>query len=213
MIYEINFDNSHLHGGLLQSSHRLRNKSFVENNRWKHPDIRIHRGAEFDQFDTPVAHYLVRPNMMNSAVAMARLSPTTHPYMLKSEFPSFVEPSELVSKESVYEGTRFCIDKDLPALERRKVMGELMAGIMEFGLEEGIDYILVFMPEAILDGIFVKAGCEVTAIGDSCIFDGRPCRPARVTVNLATLHAIYRNRRLEGPVLRRFNAQLTHVAA
>ena len=56
MISCISCENVHLFGPAFHSQFQLRYRAFIERQDY---DVRIYRGMEYDQYDTPASHYLV----------------------------------------------------------------------------------------------------------------------------------------------------------
>jgi acyl homoserine lactone synthase len=87
---------------------------------------------EFDEFDTPAAVYLVWRDKQRVARGLARLLPTTQPYMLQSYWPELVVGTKLPELEGICEVTRVCVDKNLSPSIRCRVFPELLCAIQEF---------------------------------------------------------------------------------
>ena len=56
MISCITCENIHLFGPAFHSQFQLRYRAFIERQDY---DVRIYKGMEYDQYDTPASHYLV----------------------------------------------------------------------------------------------------------------------------------------------------------
>ena len=109
-------------GNPIASQHRLRYKSLIERQSW---DVPYFNNMEYDQYDNPATIYFFWRDK-GEVKAVARLYPTTKPYMLKDVFPHLVSFTDLPSEQSTWEGSRFCIDKNLPVELRSRVIKELV---------------------------------------------------------------------------------------
>ena len=115
MISCITCENAHLFGPAFHSQFQLRYRAFIERQDY---DVRIYKGMEYDQYDTPASHYLVYHTPEGQALGVSRLTPTIQGCMLHDLWPGMVEDKELLNSAQVWEGTRYCIDKDVePASE------------------------------------------------------------------------------------------------
>jgi len=153
----IDWESAHLYGEAWISHHRLRHQIFVDRQSWNVP---TYNGLEYDQFDTPAAKYVLWIDSTGRARGVARLLPTTRPYMIKSLWPELLqqEPHET---EAIWEATRFGCDRSLDSATRRRVVAELICGCLEFGLANGIHRYLSVMPVAVFNQILAAAGCKV----------------------------------------------------
>ncbi len=157
MIDAITLENAHLLGGALPSAHRLRYRIFVERQKYATPHA---RGMEWDQFDTPLSVYLLWRDEYGEARGVARLLPTTHPYMIKELWSHVVPGYALPSAPDVWESTRFGVDRRLGA-RRRQVFGELVAALYEYALANGITSYVTLTPTIVIENALLAAGCDV----------------------------------------------------
>jgi len=112
-----------------------RKSVFVDLLRW---DVPIRDGRhEIDQFDDDHARYLILLTDDGRHLASARLLPTTRPHILDTLFPNLCERS-LPRGPAVLEITRFCLDRSLRAVDRRRVRDQLVTAIVEHAVENGI---------------------------------------------------------------------------
>lgn len=126
MIEAFTLATAHRFQDALASQARLRHDIFVQRRGLPHS---TYEGLEFDEFDTPAAKYLVWRDEQRVVRGLARLLPTTFPYMLKSYWPHLVERGGLPSSSEIVEVTRVCVDKTLPPERRRTVLPELLCAI------------------------------------------------------------------------------------
>lgn len=176
MIDAFSVETAHLLGDALPALHRLRHKIFVERHGYQVP---THRGMEWDAFDTPAAVYLLWRDDLQQVRAIARLIPTTFPYMIKELWPELIYGHELPSRPDVWEVTRLGVDRTLAPALRRRVFGEMMCGCGEFGRKMGIrEYYLVTHPRVIRS--IETSGCSVRLLG-------KPRAIGRCIVNAAAV--------------------------
>jgi len=128
MIEAFSLANAHRFHDALASQARLRHDVFVERRRLPHSS---YEGLEFDEFDTPAAKYLVWRDERRVVRGLARLLPTTRPYMLKSYWPHLVSDGVFPSSPGIVEVTRVCVDKSLDSVRRATVLPELLCAIHE----------------------------------------------------------------------------------
>ncbi len=194
----LNWETAHLHGETWISHHRLRHRLFVERQQWEVPAF---QGLEFDQFDTPAAQYLVWIDGRGETRGVARLLPTTRPYMLKTLWPDLAS-GELPESDAVWEVTRFGCDQDLEPRVRRRAVAEILCAMQEFGLQRGMDGYLVVTPRRLLKSVVVNAGCAVTILGPERILGRRPALAAFIHIDRETLEKLRRRAGIAGSVLR-----------
>src|SRR4051812_1385817 len=128
MIEAFSLANAHRFQDALASQSRLRHDVFVERRGLPHSS---YDGLEFDEFDTPAAKYLVWRDEERVVRGLARLLPTTRPYMLKSYWPHLVSDGDFPCAPGIVEVTRVCVDKSLDPGRRATVLPELLCAIQE----------------------------------------------------------------------------------
>jgi acyl homoserine lactone synthase len=184
MIACFDMSTAHLFGDVLPSQFRLRHRVFIERTQY---DVPTWRGLEYDQYDTPAASYLVWRDDQHEVRGIARLTPTDRPYMLRDIWPDMVSDVSLPCSARIWEGTRFGVDKSLPAELRRRCIMELVLGYLEFGLEERIEQIIGVMPTLIFRAVFERSGWPVRYIGPARTLGGDKCIAGIVDVSAETL--------------------------
>jgi N-acyl-L-homoserine lactone synthetase len=181
----VTWETAHQYGEAWISHHRLRYRMFVERLRW---DIPHYRGLEYDEFDTPGTTYILTVDHLGHALGVARLIPTTRPYMVRSLWPHLVE-GELPDSISVWEASRFGCDRGLEAGTRRRVIAQLILGCQEFGLAHGIGFYLGVMPVWIFKRVIAANGCRVTYLGPTLRIQGHEIAAAYIEVSHSVLEA------------------------
>ena len=199
MIDAISLETAHLLGDALPSAHRLRHRIFIGRQKYAVPS---HRGMEWDQFDTPAAVYMLWRDEAACVRAIARLIPTSQPYMIQQLWPELVRNGEMPCGDDVWEVTRFGIDRDLDSERRGRVFGELFCAFGEFGLKTGISAYIFVTPAAVIDSALGNAGVTFQQLGDSNQLGRLPVVAARSAVSHAALRRLRRHHVIYGPVLR-----------
>lgn len=112
-----------------------RKSVFVDLLKWDVPVLADR--FEIDQFDDVHASYLILAEPDGSHLGSARLLPTTRPHILDSFYARLCdEPPP--RGDTIFEITRFCLDRRLTASERRQVRDTLVTGLVEHALANGI---------------------------------------------------------------------------
>jgi acyl homoserine lactone synthase len=207
MIEVVNWSTSHLFGDAIAQQHRLRHRLFIERNGW---DVPTHDGMEYDQFDTPAANYLIHRGEGGRVQGVARLIPTTRPYMLKELWPEMLE-GDVPTHPSVWEATRFGIDESLEPAVKRRIAAEIVLGCLEYGLSMGVERYLVLMPALIIRRTIRGAGCEVRFLGQSRELAEYPVSAAEIRVTPQALASARARAGIDWPII--MDHGLTQVAA
>ena len=162
MVDAFTVETAHLLGDAMVTMHRLRYRVFVERQKYDVPTL---RGMEWDEFDTPAAVYMLWRDDRNVAGGVARLVPTTSPYMIKTLWPDLVAKGTLPSAPDTWEVSRLGVERSLPKAIRNRAIGEMMCACGEFALRKGIkSFLLVSAPRLITAGI-TAAGWRTQALG------------------------------------------------
>lgn len=119
----------------MRAMFEARKKVFVDLLQW---DLPVLAGRyELDQFDHPDAQYLILSATDGAHLASARLLPTTGPHLLDSHFADLTD-EPIPHGPTVYEITRFCLDRTLTAIQRREARDRLVRSLVDFALENRI---------------------------------------------------------------------------
>lgn len=135
MLHLIEGARPHLADAVLRNMFEARKRVFVDLLGWDVPVLA--ERYEMDQFDTPHALYLVLTDRAGGHRASARLLPTTRPHILEGLYASLCD-GPVPRGDDIYEITRFCLERTLPARERRTARDQLIAALASFGLDHGI---------------------------------------------------------------------------
>jgi len=162
MIYCINHKTIQHFGKALVDQFYLRYDLLVDGQYW---DLSRFQGMEYDQYDTPAATYLVYVDKTGVVRGSVRAVPTDRPYMIKDIWPELIETMPLPQSLSVWEASRFCVDKNLSREDRTQVKNELVLAFLEFGLQNDIRDMIGIMPPKLWQSVFVKAGWDIEYMG------------------------------------------------
>jgi N-acyl-L-homoserine lactone synthetase len=187
MISCISCENAHLFGPVFHSQFQLRYRAFIERQDY---EVRIYKGMEYDQYDTPASHYLVYHTPDGRALGVSRLTPTIQGCMLKDLWPDMVEDKDLLNSAQVWEGTRYCIDKDVQPTLRATIIHVMAIAYIEFGLQMGIRKIIGMMPTYIYRSVFEKPGIEMEYLGPVTVIGRHRIRAVAIPVDRRQLHNV-----------------------
>ena len=162
MLTAISFKTISESPSLFFGQHRLRHQEFISRQGY---DVKTTEGMEFDEYDTLVSHYLVYSEDGKRVLGCSRLTPVTFGCMLKDHFPALVDDHSIFERDTVWEGTRFCVDSSLSADTRRTVLQAISVGYLEFALHHGIETIIGLMPTLILRSVFERNGIRLHRLG------------------------------------------------
>ncbi len=169
MIKLINNANKHKHMNTLDQMFRLRKATFHDRLGW---DVRLEGDWEIDQFDELNPTYVLSVNEeTGQVVGSLRLLPTTGPNMLMDVFPQLLEEKSSIRSGSIWESSRFCVDRSKHSQRSGNSVAvataELMAAVGELALSAGVTQI-VTVTDLTLERIFSKMGCLADRLGDPC---------------------------------------------
>jgi len=149
----------------LRSMFVARKEVFVDLLKWDLPTIED--AFEVDQFDDPHAQYLILLGEGGQHKASARLLPTTRPHILSDLYPQLSE-SPVPKGDEIFEITRFCLDRNQNAVERRSSRNQLVTAIAEHAIRSGIR-----MYSGVAEFAWFQ---QIRAFGWDCVQLGPPVR-------------------------------------
>lgn len=199
MIECFTYETAHHFGDALASQFRLRHKVFVERQQWGVPQW---RGMEYDQYDTPATVYCVWRDADAQVRGVARLAPTTIPYMIKDLWPDLVTTRPLPEQADIWESTRLGIDHDLPKETRRRVLSELTLAYIEASLDLGVRGLIGIGYAWCWDHSFTRQGWPVEPLGPMADIDGQPSYVGLLPVSETVLASVRAATGVHSPVLR-----------
>jgi N-acyl-L-homoserine lactone synthetase len=198
MISCISCENIHEFGTAFHSQFRLRYGGFIER---QHYDVSVYDGMEFDKYDTPASRYLVYHTDEGRALGVSRLTPTMLSCMLSDLWPHLVLDKDLLKSESVWEGTRYCVDRDVAPALRQRIVHEMACAYLEFGVALGLRKIIGLMPTYIYRSVFERPGIAMDYLGPVETLGRHRCRAVAIPVTAEQLANVRRKTGIDGPVL------------
>ena len=198
MISCITYENLHEFGKAFHSQFQLRHESFIERQDY---NVKVYRGMEYDQYDTPASAYLVSHTPDGRALGASRLTPTTHSCMLRDLWPELVNDKNLLDNPLVWEGTRYCISKDVSAGLREQIIHEMAVAYLEFGLALGLTRIIGMMPTFIYRSVFERPGIAMECLGDVKVIGRHKIRAVAIPVDAEQLENVRRKTGIRHGVL------------
>jgi acyl homoserine lactone synthase len=165
MISCVTIKTAHLfRGNPIASMFELRFRSVIERQNW---DVPNWQNMEYDDFDNPATTYFVWRDEEAAVRGCARLYPTDRLYMLKKAFSHLVTNDTLPESDlTIWEGSRLCVDKELPPEQRKRIIYELSVAYMEFALANGIRKIIGVMLPAYWRSVYMASGWDPFWYGD-----------------------------------------------
>lgn len=135
MLHTLQFGTGPTPDGVLRAMFAARKSVFVDLLKW---DVPVLEGRyEIDQFDDEHARYLILADRGDGHLGSARLLPTMRPHILDSLYAGLCADAP-PRGTSVFEITRFCLDRRLSAVERRAVRDTLVRALVDHALAHGI---------------------------------------------------------------------------
>lgn len=162
MLKVISYRDISQNADLFFSQFQLRKREFIDRQQYR---VKTIDGLEFDEYDTLATSYLVYTEDGRTALGCSRLTPVTYGCMLSDHFPTLVDDHSVFDRTDVWEGTRFCVDSQLPPDLRLTISRTLSAAYITFGLNRGLSKIIGMMQTFILRSVFERAGIELDRLG------------------------------------------------
>lgn len=134
VIHVVSSANRHLYEATLDSYFRIRHDVFAKERGWKAVERSDER--DIDAFDRDDTIHLIAIDG-DRVVGGQRLVATTSPHMLSEIFPDLAAVKGVPIGRSIWEASRYFVVR-----ERRSGRTDctMLAGVQEFGLEEGITH-------------------------------------------------------------------------
>ena len=190
MLKIIGYKNISKNADLFYSQFQLRNREYLERQRYS---VKNYEGMEFDEYDNLSTQYIVYTEDNKTVLGLSRFTPIETGCMLKEHFPELVDDHTLFEKPNIWEGTRCTIDSSLPADLRRKICVALACGYVEFGLHVGADQIIGTMPTLILRSVFERNGVKLDRIGSAYqIGEHKKVQAASIRIGVHHLEEVYK---------------------
>jgi acyl homoserine lactone synthase len=153
---------SHLFGDSLAQHYRLRHHVFVEKLGWS--NMTTERGMEWDQYDTPSTHYLIKRDHQGVSGTI-RLVPTTGNYMIADIWGDRVIGGARRGPDA-WEGSRLATRPGLTLRESRRACAEILAAAVEFGARLGFDRVFHVTSPVVVRGALDRIGLRTRFLSE-----------------------------------------------
>lgn len=197
--------------GALADMHRLRYRVFKERLDW---NVEFAGGMEIDSFDALRPAYLIQCDADGRINGCVRLLPTTGPTMLRETFPQLLHGNSMPMDDGIWESSRFALDTSAgaPLGKARIAVGtyELFAGVVEFGLANGLREIVTVTDER-FERILRCVGWPLRRIGPSERIGNTMAVAGFVDISRDVLAVLRKGGGFTGPVL--WSPVMSSVAA
>lgn len=200
-----------LYPDLMKRIFRLRKRVFADALNW---DVPVHGDKEYDEYDAMGASYLVwcSPDRQE-LYGVVRLMTTDGPTLLHDVFWATHGRNADLIGNSIWEGTRMCLDealiaRDFPEIDGARAFSLLLLALCEAALACGIER-LVSNFEPVMSRVYRRAGVRMQMHGSADGYGRRPVCCASFEVSGAVLADMRAQIGVSLPLLR----PLTHVIA
>jgi N-acyl-L-homoserine lactone synthetase len=175
-------DRSSTSDAVLGTMFAARRSIFVDLLKWNVPVLA--NRYEIDQFDDAHATYLVLIAEDGMHLGSARLLPTMRPHILESFYPELCEDTP-PRGDTIYEITRFCLDRRLKARARRAVRDTLVIALARHAVDHGITAYSAIAETAWCEQI-LGFGWRCERLGPAKPFEGGLLAAIRIDVDAET---------------------------
>ncbi len=190
-----NWDSYH---DALEEHFRIRHDIYVGERKWmalEKPD-----GREIDQFDNESAVYLLAMED-GKVLGGSRLVPTVAPHLLSDVFPRLASIGGVPRGEDIYEWTRIFVNPEFRKQNGYAEAGSaVMASLMLYALEEGIEQISVVMETYWLHR-FLEVGWHCVPLGLPEVIDGSWTTATLIDVSRQSIESLCKVRNINEPEL------------
>jgi len=185
----LSVQNMHEFGNLFVTYLKARREVFITQKGWELPET---DGMEFDQYDTPMARWIVI-HRHGEVLAGVRIAPTTarcgnHSYMLRDaqlglipQLPSDALYEEAPVSKYIWEATRLFVSDAVPAKGRPAVQTALMKGMASAARSVGATQVIGIVP-AVFKRWLKRIGMKANAVGPIMKIDGDRVQAALMDV-------------------------------
>ena len=143
---------------------KLRYQVFKERLNW---DVETEWELESDDYDTSDVQYLYANDENMNVCGCWRILPTTGPYMLKNPFPELLGDHEAPVSNTIYELSRFAVDKESARLNADSVniSMEMFKSVYIHAIENGIEEYVTVTSTAV-ERMIKRIGIPSTRLGN-----------------------------------------------
>jgi N-acyl-L-homoserine lactone synthetase len=171
--------------GAIRTIAQYRYRVFEETLQWGLP---CERGLELDQFDHADTLYLVASDDEGDVVGVARLLPTTSPYLLGEVFPQLLDGKAAPASDEVWELSRFAaVDfaaSPSPGLPRQFSSGtavQLLRAAFRAAAARGVKRLVTVSPIGV-ERLLRKEHIQARRIGMPMLVGGDPICAIEISI-------------------------------
>jgi acyl-homoserine lactone synthase len=198
MMHLVTSENREIYRRELLEMHAHRKRVFVDELAWP---LVCDGELEFDEFDTASAIYLLNLAPDGRLLASARLLRTDEPHLLDTVFPQLCGGAP-PRGANIWEATRFCPSAEIQSPHQKRVLlGEIIAGILEAGLLFGVTDV-TYVAGAALKPLALAAGWTVRPLGPSQRYERDRVTACVASIDAAGLRRVRELHDLKAPLLR-----------
>jgi N-acyl-L-homoserine lactone synthetase len=176
-------DDSAASDAVMRAMFEARKRVFVDLLGWDLPVLADR--FEIDQYDDAHARYLILADGGQNHLASTRLLPTTRPHILSDLFAELCA-APAPTGPGTWEITRFCLDRNLRALERRRWRDALVTALAHYALGHGITTYTGVAEQGWLDQI-LQFGWHAELLGQPRTIDRMTLGALRIEITPDTL--------------------------
>lgn len=182
----------------MNDAFRLRHRVFVEEKGWI--DLRREDGHETDRFDDEHAVHMLYVEG-GRVIGYQRMLPTTRPHLLSDIMPELCEGERPVGPNT-WEWTRYCVEQGHRERGRMlsPVANSLLSGIVQWGLDTGVDTIVIEMNPLWLLRL-VQLHFRVTPLGVPHLINGEETVAVTARFDEGTLDRLRETRSVSSAVI------------
>lgn len=186
-IHVVDKNNKNLYLSQIEEDFKLRHEIYVKERKWM--DLDRSDGREIDQFDDDNAIYLLA--MQNDKlVGGTRLVPSVFPHLLSDVFPNLADVRGVPRAHDVIEWTRIHVSRHMRGDGSHiNVTDELMAGVLEFCIQEGFQTITAICETFWLPR-WLELGWMARPLGTIQNIDGMDCVAVQLDASAETLNVL-----------------------
>lgn len=197
-IHVVDRQNRHLYQAHLEADFKLRHQIYVDERQWmdlERPDKR-----EVDQFDNDDAIYLLALHD-DQLCGGTRLVPSVYPHLLSDVFPELADVRGVPRAHDVVEWTRIHVDRKMRGDGAHiNITDELMAGVLEYCLQEGFHSITAICETFWLPR-WLELGWMARPLGGIQTIEGMDCVAVQLDASRDTLNVLRGKRGIPAEVL------------
>lgn len=178
------------HADDIAEMHRLRFRVFKQRLDW---DVSAAGEMERDQYDELSPIYLLQRGDKGELAGCVRLLPTTGPTMLRDTFSVLLHGEPMPCDPGIWETSRFALDQrhvaSVGAGGVATATYELLVGLLEFGLANGIRQI-VTVTDARMERILRRANWPLQRLGDPVVIGDTRALAGTVDISIDILQRL-----------------------